>query len=127
LLFLVLVLVAALMPAYWFLDDKVTVLSWFGRNDKLLHGATFLVLAVWFTGLYSKSAYWRVGLGLLFFGVLIEISQRMLSYRTADLLDVGADTAGIVLGLVIGAAGMGGWCLRVEAHLARNNSKPESD
>jgi VanZ family protein len=124
--FLILVLAAALMPVFWFLEDKAAALSWFERNDKWLHGATFLALSIWFTGLYSKSAYWRVGLGLLLFGLLIEVSQRTVSYRTADWIDVSADAAGIILGLVIGAIGIGGWCLRVEERMARNNSKNNS-
>jgi hypothetical protein len=118
--FLSLVLAAALMPAVWFWGDKVGGLLWFESVDKWLHGVTFLALSIWFIGLYTKSAYWRVGLGLLIFGMIIEACQRMVSYRTADLIDVGADAAGIILGLVIGAAGMGGWCLRVEERLAKH-------
>jgi VanZ family protein len=122
LLLLVVVLVAALMPAFWFLDDKATALSWFDKNDKWIHGVTFLTLSIWFTGLYNKAAYWRVGLGLLVFGLMIEACQRMVSYRTADWIDVSADAAGVILGLVIGAAGIGGWCLRAEVHLAKLRS-----
>ena len=120
-LFLLLVVLAAtLMPAVWFWDDRFKALSWFESIDKWFHGITFLVLSVWFTGLYSKNAYWRIGLGLLMFGLIIEACQRMVSYRTADWLDVGADAAGIILGLVIGAAGIGGWCLRAEERLAKH-------
>jgi VanZ family protein len=122
LLLLVFVLAAALMPAFWFLDDKATALSWFERNDKWIHGVTFLTLSIWFTGIYSKGAYWRIGLGLLVFGMMIEACQRAVSYRTADWIDVSADAAGIILGLVIGAAGIGGWCLRAEVRLAEYRS-----
>lgn len=120
-LFLLLVVLAAtLMPAVWFWDDRFKALSWFESIDKWFHGITFLVLSLWFTGLYSKKAYWRVGLGLLMFGLIIEACQRMVSYRTADWLDVGADAVGIIVGLVIGAAGIGGWCLRAEERLAKH-------
>ena len=122
LLFLAFVLAAALMPALWFLDDKAGGLSWFERNDKWLHGFTFLTLSLWFTGLYHKTAYWRIGIGLLVFGLIIEACQRMVIYRTADWFDVGANTAGIILGLAIGAAGVGGWCVRAEQRLAKQRS-----
>ena len=46
---LILVLVAALSPAFWF-DTKVDVLTWFQHTDKWLHGLTFAVLAMWFAG-----------------------------------------------------------------------------
>jgi len=118
--FLVIVLVAALMPTFWFVDDKAAVLSWFERNDKWVHGFTFLVLSIWFTGIYSRRSYWRIGIGLVVFGLIIEGCQRMVSYRTADWIDVGANAAGIILGLVIGAVGIGGWCLRAEERLAKH-------
>ena len=98
-LILLLVLVAALMPAFWFLDDKAAALSWFNKYDKWVHGVTFLALSIWFIGLFQRAAYWRIGVGLLIFGLVIEYCQRMVSFRTADWLDVGANTAGIALGL----------------------------
>ena len=60
-----------------------------------------------------------MGIGLLLFGLVIEACQLMVSYRTADWIDVGANAAGIILGLVIGVAGIGGWCLRAEERLAK--------
>lgn len=117
---LLIVLAATLMPAVWFWDDRFKALSWFESIDKWFHGITFLALSIWFTGLYEKSAYWRIGLGLLAFGLVIEACQRMVTYRNADWMDVGADAAGIILGLVIGAVGIGGWCLRAEEFFAKH-------
>ena len=119
LIILLLVLAATLMPAVWFWDDRFNAVSWFEDIDKWLHGLTFLALAIWFTGLYRKRSYWRIGFGLLAFGLVIEACQRLVSYRTADWLDVGADAGGIIAGLVIGAVGVGGWCLRAENRLAK--------
>lgn len=116
---LLLVLAATLMPAVWYWDDRFKALSWFEGVDKWLHGVTFLVLSLWFTGLYRKRSYWKIGIGLFLFGLVIEGCQRMVTYRTAEWLDVGADTVGIILGLVIGAAGIGGWCQRAEEILAK--------
>lgn len=114
LVLLFLVLAAALMPAVWFWSNKSAGIQWFTGIDKWLHGIAFLVLALWFSGLYRRRSYWKVGLGLLLFGLGIEFCQRLVGYRTADMLDVGADAIGIVVGLVIGAISIGGWCLRVE-------------
>ena len=47
----------------------------------------------------------------------------MVSYRMAEWADVGANTIGIVVGLLIAMAGAGGWSLRVEDwHAARQTS-----
>lgn len=113
-LLLIVTLTAALMPAVWFWDDRVAALRWFENTDKWLHGIAFLVLSFWFAGLYAVRSLWRVAVGLLLFGVAIEVLQRMISYRTADLTDIAADAAGIIVGLSLGVAGAAGWCLRVE-------------
>lgn len=108
------VLAATLMPVVWFWSGKVELLVWIAGIDKWLHGVTFLVLTVWFAGQYRPLSYWRVVVGLLAFGLIIEICQRMVSYRTADWFDVVADAAGITIGIAVAIAGAGGWCLRVE-------------
>ena len=52
LIILLIVLAAALMPAVWFWDDKVSGLKWIKSIDKWVHGVTFFALSLWFTGLF---------------------------------------------------------------------------
>ena len=111
---LLFVLAATMMPAVWFWSDRHAFLTWFVDADKWLHGITFVILALWFAGQYRPNSYWRIGIGLILFGFLIEGCQRLVTYRSADWFDIWADTAGIVVGLIIAAAGIGGWSLRVE-------------
>lgn len=127
LLILFIVLSAALMPAVWFWGDKVKVLSWFESVDKWLHGITFLILSLWFAGLYATKSYWRIALGLLVFGFFIEVCQFKISYRTSDWIDVAADAAGIMTGLAIGYGGAAEWCLRFEERLLRRRAGSSSD
>lgn len=127
LMLLILVLAATLMPAVWFLSDRSNYLSWLTDIDKWLHGVTFLFLAIWFSGQYERRAYWRIAIGLFLFGVLIELCQRMVAYRSAEWYDLAADVGGIVAGLAIAAAGIGGWSLRTEEWLARRNVGIEVD
>ena len=56
-------------------------------------------------------------MGLIAFGALIELIQGMVSYRTAEWMDMYADGVGITLGLIIALLGAGGWSLRVEQWL----------
>jgi VanZ family protein len=122
LMFLIMVLAATLMPAVWFLSDRQDFISWFTNIDKWLHGVTFVFLALWFSGQYERRAYWRIAIGLFFFGVLIELSQRMVAYRSAEWYDLAADVGGIIIGMAIAMAGVGGWSLRAEHWLARRNA-----
>lgn len=115
---LLLVLAATVMPAVWFWEERLQIASWFGDIDKWAHGATFALLALWFAGQYRRNAYWRIALGLTVFGILIELCQRLVGYRTAEWWDIAADAAGIVIGLAIALGGAGGWCQPVENWLA---------
>lgn len=112
---LTLVLTLALVPADWFWPDGPD--SPFFMSDKWLHGITFTVLALWFAGQYARHSYWRLILGLVAFGLLIEVTQRMVSYRTAEWTDLLADLLGVGVGMGIAMAGAGGWCLRFEGWL----------
>ena len=110
---LLFVLAAALAPSWWF-DTKAEALSWFEHADKWLHGITFLALTLWFAGLIARHAWGRMVVGLLLFGLLIEACQLLVGYRMGDWIDLGADALGILLGMAIAAAGLGGWGLRLE-------------
>lgn len=112
---LFLVLVFALMPAIWFRLEMPGVD--FMSADKWLHGLTFAFLTVWFSGQYARQSYWRVAVGMLAFGGVIELCQRMLTYRSAESMDLLADSIGIAAGLIIAVAGAGGWSLRLEGWL----------
>ena len=118
---LLLVLVAALSPAFWFFDDMSTALSWFQNSDKWLHAFTFIALSIWFAGLFERRAWWRIAIGLMSFGFLVELFQLQVSYRTADWHDIAANTVGIIVGLIIATAGLGGWALRFEDWYLRRN------
>lgn len=113
---LLIVLIGAIVPALPFWPN----VSSFAMSDKWLHAVTFFSLSLWFTGQYRRSYYWRLVVGLIAFGVLIELSQSALSYRSAEWMDVIADICGIAIGLIIAFAGLGGWSLRFEQWLARN-------
>ncbi len=115
------VLTAALAPTWWF-DTKAEALSWFEHADKWLHGFTFIGLTVWFSGLVEQREWGRMAFGLVLFGLLLEGCQRLISYRMADWSDVGANTLGILIGMAIAAAGLGGWGLRLEAWYSRRSA-----
>lgn len=123
LVLLAIVLLASLTPVFWLFPDRDGFVTWFVHVDKWLHGIAFVVLAVWFAGQYRPGSYWRIAVGLLAFGVLIEACQRMVTYRSADWLDIAADAAGIAVGLAIAMAGLGGWSLWFENRLAGSKAE----
>lgn len=121
-LILVFSLIAAMSPEFWFFDNRGKALLWFQNADKWLHWLAFVVLSVWFSGIVEKRRYWLVALGLMLFGFLVEFCQLQVSYRTADWLDIMANTLGIIVGLTIAVAGLGGWGPRFEDWFSRRHS-----
>ena len=109
------VLAATVMPTLWLWPTPSKILM----ADKWLHLFTFVFLSVWFTGQYARNSYWRLVIGLTAFGMLIELGQGMISYRSAEWTDLVADIGGIGIGLIIAIAGLGGWSLRFEQWLEK--------
>lgn len=107
------VVVAMLAPPGWFGGGEQS-LPWFAHADKLLHALAFAALAGWFAGLFEPRRYLPLALALAVFGLMIEGAQFLVGYRTADWFDIGANTLGILVGLALALAGLGGWGLRIE-------------
>jgi VanZ family protein len=81
-----------------------------GVSDKTEHFSAYLLLAVWFGGLYSTRTYPVLAVGLLLLGGGIEIAQGLMGLgRTADFADFLADGAGVALGLVLCFLGLSRW------------------
>lgn len=85
---LVVGLVLALVP-----PQTVPPTGW----DKANHAMAFAVLAVLGFAAYPARTV-GVLLGLLAYGALIELLQGLTAYRSAEALDVLADTVGLVFG-----------------------------
>jgi hypothetical protein len=91
-------------------------------NDKWAHFLAFFILMTWFSGVFrGRVAPW-VALGLLGFGILIEIIQSRLPYRSAELADVWFDAGGILFAWGLAAAGIGRWTMFLESRLPAKGS-----
>lgn len=74
----------------------------FDQGDKLQHLAGYGVLMFWFAQLYRRAAtrlHWAVGLAIL--GVFLEVLQGMTSWRSYDVHDMAANSAGVLLGWLL--------------------------
>jgi VanZ family protein len=88
--------------------------------DKLQHFGAYLVLALWFTGLFRRSYYARVALALLGLGLSLELIQHVMRQgRYGELLDMGANALGVAAGVALALWQTGGWAPRVESWLRR--------
>ena len=104
----VLAIIASIVPAH-------ELPSLGGVSDKTEHMVGYGVLSLWFAGIYPRARYPMIGVGLLVMGIVVEGLQGAMKLgRQADLRDVYANTIGIVCGLLLALAWLGGWAQRVE-------------
>lgn len=69
--------------------------------DKVMHAAVFAILGAWFAALQSSARRWCVvALGLIVFGVAIEILQSITG-RDPSIWDILADLTGIAVGILL--------------------------
>lgn len=86
-------------------------------DDEIMHGASYGLLTMWFAGLYTRSRHGWVALFAFLLGVLMELAQSGLSYRSFDPDDMVANAIGIGIGLFFSFFLLAGWCRRVESLL----------
>jgi VanZ family protein len=84
------------------------------RWDKINHLGGYLGLMLWFCGMYPRSKYPMVAAGLLLLGISLEVLQRWGGHRTFELLDIAANSMGLIIGWWLAIVVFGGWCLKLE-------------
>ncbi len=110
LLLVALVVVVCLLPA--------RNLPGTGINDKVEHAFAFLVMALWFAGLAAKRDFVYLLLALVALGGGIEIAQGLMGLgRTADTLDLLADSVGATAGIALALTPLGRWVNVLERHV----------
>jgi hypothetical protein len=84
-------------------------------NDKLSHFGSYFVLMVWFAGLYGKPRnYIAIAAILVTLGAGLDLLQGLTATRHFEALDVLANSAGVLVGLIAALVLLGGWCRTVE-------------
>ena len=87
-----------------------------GVNDKFEHTLAYTVLALWFAGIYPRSRYMIIAIGLFVMGLVIEWAQGAMNLgRQSDFRDLIANSVGIAFGLALALTWLGGWAQRLEA------------
>lgn len=102
--------VSAVVLSLWPNGVPLPVHVW----DKIQHGAGYAVLTLWFTGLYPRERYLRIGLACFLLGAAIEVLQGVTQTRSMDARDLVANSVGIGAALALAYLAFGGWAIRVE-------------
>jgi VanZ family protein len=81
------------------LTPKAPVVLEVPGSDKVNHFVAYLVMMLWFSQLHRepRRQFW-IGVGLIALGVLLELVQGLLAYRSAHVLDGLTNGCGVVAG-----------------------------
>jgi VanZ family protein len=89
-------------------------------NDKYLHFASYFLLTVWFSGLYSRVGFYAlIAAVVIGFGAFLDVLQGATATRHFDLLDILANALGALVGFGLSWLLLGGWCVRIERWIVR--------
>jgi hypothetical protein len=79
-------------------------------SDKVRHLTSYLVIMVYFSGLYPRERHLMLSLAFFLMGAMLELLQGALTTtRHMDFIDLTANTLGIVLGFVFARLGLAQW------------------
>lgn len=99
------ILILLLMPTSDFDDGTVSFWDMIPCFDKIVHLCMFGFLSVVFVAeryVNKICEYAVLNIIILFvFAVITEILQKLTGYRSFDILDILADTSGIIMGTLI--------------------------
>jgi VanZ family protein len=85
------------------------------QGDKLGHLAAYFVLTGWYAQLYgTQRELARRAFGFVLLGGAIELAQALTPYRSAEWLDLVADSAGVALGCALGMTRAARWLQSAE-------------
>ena len=70
-------------------------------GDKLMHTAGYIGLFLWFSQIYHRKHHWRPAVGLILLGICIELAQSLTAYRSFEIADMFANTAGVLVGWLL--------------------------
>ena len=88
-------------------------------GDKAEHFLGYLALSAWFTALVQRRRYVLVIVSLLALGAFIEVAQTLMALgREGDWLDMLANIAGVLVGLLVALASRESWLVRAEQWIA---------
>ena len=76
----------------------LTRASPFGYQDKMQHGLAYAALYFLSARAYvPRYPLWLLGAAFVLFGIAIEFAQSLTEHRQTDILDMLANTSGVVL------------------------------
>ncbi|HKE44249.1 MAG TPA: hypothetical protein VKB41_06890 [Steroidobacteraceae bacterium] len=97
-----------------------------GISDKVEHFSSYLLLMLWFSGLYERKRHGWLAVAFFLMGAALELLQGALTTtREMDIKDALTNGAGVATGFVLAGFGLANWTRRIENAWTRHGSARE--
>ena len=87
--------------------------------DKVIHATSYAGLTFWFLLVYPRRLYWRIAVGFVVMGGMIEVLQYFIPYHKAEVNDAIANTVGVTVGWLLTLTPLGGILTWIDGQLGR--------
>lgn len=86
--------------------------------DKLIHLFTYAFVMLWFGLCYTPcGSYNRLGIGLVFMGIVLELIQGVIGYRSMSYFDMTANFLGVASGWLLAKTHLSAALVYIEGKL----------
>ena len=87
----------------------------FHGGDKLIHLTIYAVMMLWFGFIYLPGRKYMIhGLTFISLGILLEVIQGILGYRSFEYLDMLSNAIGVLIGWVLSRTPLSSFLYNVE-------------
>ena len=100
------------------LDPSPPELADFQGQDKVMHLLAYTFIMLWFgCCYYHGKTYLALGAGLIGMGIVLELLQGFMGYRSMELWDMVVNTFGVTVGWFLTKTRLSSVFIRVESQL----------
>ncbi len=94
----------------------------FEHFDKILHFNAYLCLMGYFALIYEKANHFKVMCSFIVMGICIEFLQMASGYRSFELLDMVANTSGLICGGIVSRTYFPNLIAKIDSFLYADNA-----
>lgn len=109
------------MVVFFSLDPSPPELGAFPGQDKVMHFMVYTFLMLWFGCCYMPGRTYRyLGIGLISMGIILEIVQGLVGYRSMEYADMLVNSIGVCMGWLLAGTRLSSSLIQIESRFGIN-------
>jgi VanZ family protein len=114
------------MIVFFSLDPSPPELGTFPGQDKVMHFMVYTFLMLWFGCCYMPGKTYRyLGIGFILMGIVLEIIQGLVGYRSMEYFDMLVNSIGVAMGWLLAGTRLSSALIQIESRFGINRREHE--